>query len=160
MSAGDRAAANRAGSERAFAAAKRVIPGGVNSTVRAFKAVGGTPVFVREAQGAYLTDVDGNRYLDYVLSWGPMILGHAHPAVVAAIRDAAGRGTSYGTPTEYETELARADRRRGALGREGPLLLVGDRGHRQRDPPGARLHRAREVRQVRRLLPRLGRRRS
>jgi glutamate-1-semialdehyde 2,1-aminomutase len=97
---------NRSGSERAFAAAKRVIPGGVNSTVRAFKAVGGTPVFVREAQGAYLTDVDGNRYLDYVLSWGPMILGHAHPAVVEAIRDAAGRGTSYGTPTEYETELA------------------------------------------------------
>lgn len=97
---------NRSGSERAFAAAKQVIPGGVNSTVRAFKAVGGTPVFVREAQGAYLTDVDGNRYLDYVLSWGPMILGHAHPAVVEAIRDAAGRGTSYGTPTEYETELA------------------------------------------------------
>ncbi len=97
----------RSGSERAFAAAREVIPGGVNSTVRAFKAVGGTPVFVREAQGAYLTDVDGNRYLDYVLSWGPMILGHAHPAVVEAIRDAAGRGTSYGTPTEYETELAR-----------------------------------------------------
>jgi glutamate-1-semialdehyde 2,1-aminomutase len=97
---------NRSGSERAFAAAKRVIPGGVNSTVRAFKAVGGTPVFVREAQGAYLTDVDGNRYLDYVLSWGPMILGHAHPAVVEAIRAAAGRGTSFGTPTEYETELA------------------------------------------------------
>ncbi len=96
----------RGASERAFAAAKRVIPGGVNSTVRAFKAVGGTPVFVREAQGAYLTDVDGNRYLDYVLSWGPMILGHAHPAVVEAVRDAAGRGTSYGTPTEYETELA------------------------------------------------------
>ncbi len=98
---------NRSGSERAFAAAKQVIPGGVNSTVRAFKAVGGTPVFVREAQGAHLTDVDGNRYLDYVLSWGPMILGHAHPAVVEAIRAAAGRGTSYGTPTEYETELAR-----------------------------------------------------
>ena len=97
----------RSRSERAFAAAREVIPGGVNSTVRAFKAVGGTPVFVREAQGAYLTDVDGNRYLDYVLSWGPMILGHAHPAVVEAIRDAAGRGTSYGTPTEYETELAR-----------------------------------------------------
>ncbi len=98
---------NRSGSERAFAAAKQVIPGGVNSTVRAFKAVGGTPVFVREAQGAYLTDVDGNRYLDYVLSWGPMILGHADPLVVEAIREAAGRGTSYGTPTEYETELAR-----------------------------------------------------
>lgn len=97
---------NRSGSERAFAAAKRVIPGGVNSTVRAFKGVGGTPVFMREAKGAYLTDVDGNAYLDYVLSWGPMIAGHAHPAVVEAIRDAAGRGTSFGTPTEYETELA------------------------------------------------------
>jgi glutamate-1-semialdehyde 2,1-aminomutase len=97
---------NRAGSDRAFAAAKRVIPGGVNSTVRAFKAVGGTPVFVREARGAYLTDVDGNRYLDYVLSWGPMIAGHAHPAVVEAVQRAAERGTSYGTPTEYETELA------------------------------------------------------
>ncbi|HEV3089217.1 MAG TPA: glutamate-1-semialdehyde 2,1-aminomutase [Candidatus Elarobacter sp.] len=97
---------SRGGSERAFAAAKRVIPGGVNSTVRAFKAVGGTPVFVREAHGAYLTDVDGNRYLDYVLSWGPMIAGHAHPNVVAALQDAATRGTSFGTPTKYETELA------------------------------------------------------
>ncbi|HEX3463562.1 MAG TPA: glutamate-1-semialdehyde 2,1-aminomutase [Candidatus Elarobacter sp.] len=96
----------RAGSEAAFAAAKRVIPGGVNSTVRAFKAVGGTPVFVREAKGAYLVDVDGNRYLDYVLSWGPMIAGHAHPAVVEALQRAAERGSSYGTPTEYETELA------------------------------------------------------
>ncbi len=96
----------RARSDAAFAAAKRVIPGGVNSTVRAFKAVGGTPVFVREAQGAYLTDVDGNRYLDYVLSWGPMIAGHAHPDVVEALRRAVGRGTSYGTPTEAETELA------------------------------------------------------
>ncbi len=93
-------------SEAAFASAKRVIPGGVNSTVRAFKGVGGTPVFVREAKGAYLTDLDGNRYLDYVLSWGPMIAGHAHPAVVEAVQRAAERGTSYGTPTEYETELA------------------------------------------------------
>jgi glutamate-1-semialdehyde 2,1-aminomutase len=97
---------NRSGSEAAFDAARRVIPGGVNSTVRAFKAVGGTPVFVRAARGAYLTDVDGNRYLDYVLSWGPMIAGHAHPAVVEAVRNAAEHGTSYGTPTERETELA------------------------------------------------------
>ena len=96
----------RTRSEAAFAEARRVIPGGVNSTVRAFKAVGGTPVFVREAKGAYLVDVDGNRYLDYVLSWGPMIAGHAHPAVVEALQRAAERGTSYGTPTEYETELA------------------------------------------------------
>jgi glutamate-1-semialdehyde 2,1-aminomutase len=97
---------NRQRSEAAFAAAQRVIPGGVNSTVRAFRAVGGTPVFVREAKGAYLIDVDGNRYLDYVLSWGPMIAGHAHPAVVEALQRAAERGTSFGTPTEYETELA------------------------------------------------------
>ncbi|BDE04893.1 glutamate-1-semialdehyde 2,1-aminomutase [Vulcanimicrobium alpinum] len=98
---------NRSGSDTAFAAAKRVIPGGVNSTVRAFKGVGGTPVFMRSAKGAYLTDVDGNDYLDYVLSWGPMIAGHAHPDVVRALQEAATRGTSYGTPTEYETELAR-----------------------------------------------------
>jgi len=98
--------ADRPGSETAFAAARRVIPGGVNSTVRAFKGVGGTPVFVRSARGAYLTDVDGHRYLDYVLSWGPMIAGHAHPAVVEALRRAAEGGTSYGAPTEAETELA------------------------------------------------------
>jgi glutamate-1-semialdehyde 2,1-aminomutase len=98
--------ASRPASEAAFAAAKRVIPGGVNSTVRAFKGVGGTPVFVRSALGAYLTDIDGHRYLDYVLSWGPMIAGHAHPAVVEAIRRAAEGGTSFGTPTEAETELA------------------------------------------------------
>lgn len=97
---------DRTRSAAAFAAAQRVIPGGVNSTVRAFKAVGGTPVFVREARGAYLTDVDGNRYLDYVLSWGPLIAGHAHPAVVEAIVRAAEHGSSYGTPTEAETELA------------------------------------------------------
>ena len=96
----------RPASEAAFAAARRVIPGGVNSTVRAFKGVGGTPVFVREARGAYMTDVDGHAYLDYVLSWGPMIAGHAHPAVVEALQRAAERGTSYGTPTEAETELA------------------------------------------------------
>ena len=96
----------RARSDAAFAAARHVIPGGVNSTVRAFKAVGGTPVFVREARGAYLTDVDGHRYLDYVLSWGPMIAGHAHPAVVEALHRAVDLGTSYGTPTEAETQLA------------------------------------------------------
>ncbi|GAC1577528.1 MAG: glutamate-1-semialdehyde 2,1-aminomutase [Candidatus Elarobacter sp.] len=99
-------AVKRPRSDAAFAAAKRVIPGGVNSTVRAFRGVGGTPVFMRAAKGAYLTDVDGNRYLDYVLSWGPMIAGHAHPAVVEAVQRAAERGTSYGTPTESETELA------------------------------------------------------
>jgi glutamate-1-semialdehyde 2,1-aminomutase len=89
-----------------FERASRVIPGGVNSPVRAFRAVGGTPVFVSRAEGAYLYGADGRRYVDYVGSWGPMILGHAVPAVVAAIRDAAGRGTSYGAPTELEVRFA------------------------------------------------------
>ncbi|HSJ57627.1 MAG TPA: glutamate-1-semialdehyde 2,1-aminomutase [Anaerolineae bacterium] len=86
--------------------AKKVIPGGVNSPVRAFRAVGGEPPFIARGQGAYLWDVDGNRYVDYVLSWGPLILGHAHEDVVQAIAAAAARGTSYGAPTELETELA------------------------------------------------------
>src|SRR5918997_2958294 len=94
-------------SDTAFSAAQRLIPGGVNSPVRAFRSVGGTPRFVAHADGPYLFDVDGNRYIDYVLSWGPMILGHANPAVVAAITEQAARGTSYGAPTELETELAR-----------------------------------------------------
>ncbi|MCL4516815.1 MAG: glutamate-1-semialdehyde 2,1-aminomutase [Firmicutes bacterium] len=90
-----------------FAEAKQYIPGGVNSPVRAFRAVGGQPVFIDHAQGAYLYDVDGNSYLDYVGSWGPMILGHAHPEVMEAIKEALGRGTSYGAPTELETRLAK-----------------------------------------------------
>ena len=75
-----------------------LMPGGVNSPVRAFGAVGGTPPFIERGEGAYLYDVDGNRYVDYVLSWGPLILGHAHPRVVAALQEAVGRGTSYGAP--------------------------------------------------------------
>ena len=90
----------------AFAHARRVIPGGVNSTVRAFKAVGGTPIFVKSASGCTLTDLDDNTYIDYVMSWGPLILGHAHPGVVAAVQAAAAHGTSYGAPTEIESELA------------------------------------------------------
>jgi glutamate-1-semialdehyde 2,1-aminomutase len=89
-----------------FDRACRVIPGGVNSPVRAFRAVGGTPVFVSRAEGAYLYGADGTRYVDYVGSWGPMILGHAHPAVVEAVREAATRGTSYGAPTELEVRFA------------------------------------------------------
>jgi glutamate-1-semialdehyde 2,1-aminomutase len=84
----------------------RVIPGGVNSPVRAFRAVGGEPPFIVRGNGAYLWDADGNRYVDYVLSWGPLILGHAHPAVVEALAEAAARGTSYGAPTAMEIELA------------------------------------------------------
>jgi glutamate-1-semialdehyde 2,1-aminomutase len=89
-----------------FEAARHVIPGGVNSPVRAFRSVGGTPRFMAEASGAWLTDEDGNRYVDYVLSWGPMILGHANPAIVAAISHQAAKGTSYGAPTALETTLA------------------------------------------------------
>ena len=89
-----------------FDRAKRVLPGGVNSPVRAFRAVGGTPFFVAHAQGARLTDVDGGTYLDYVGSWGPLILGHAHPAVLDAIRAAVERGWSYGAPCEAEVDLA------------------------------------------------------
>lgn len=97
---------NFTNSERLFAAAQKVIPGGVNSPVRAFRAVGGQPLFIDRAEGPYLWDADGNRYIDYVLSWGPLILGHAHPAVVKALQHAVERGTSYGAPTALETELA------------------------------------------------------
>jgi glutamate-1-semialdehyde 2,1-aminomutase len=89
-----------------LAAAQQVIPGGVDSPVRAYRAVGGEPPFISRGEGAYLWDEDGNRYIDYVLSWGPLILGHAHPTVIEALASAAARGTSYGAPTALETELA------------------------------------------------------
>lgn len=89
-----------------FAEAERVIPGGVNSPVRAFKGVGGTPIFVKEAKGAYLYDEDGNRLIDYINSWGPMILGHAYQPVVDAVIEKAKKGTSFGMPTEIETKIA------------------------------------------------------
>jgi glutamate-1-semialdehyde 2,1-aminomutase len=92
----------------AFERAQRVIPGGVNSPVRAFRAVGGTPRFIRRAQGPYLWDVEGRRYIDYIGSWGPMILGHGHPAVLDAVIKAAHDGLSFGAPTEAEAELAEA----------------------------------------------------
>ncbi len=95
-------------SRELFQIAKDLIPGGVNSPVRAFSAVGGQPIFIRRGEGAYLIDVDGNRYIDYVLSWGPLILGHADPAVIEALARAAAAGTSYGAPSELETELARS----------------------------------------------------
>ena len=92
--------------QRLFNAAKKVIPGGVNSPVRAYKAVGGTPVFIDHAHGAYIYDTDGKEYIDYVCSWGPMILGHADPLVVAAVQAAAGQGLSFGAPTAMEPKLA------------------------------------------------------
>jgi glutamate-1-semialdehyde 2,1-aminomutase len=93
-------------SEELYARAREVIPGGVNSPVRAFRAVGGQPIFIERGAGAYLYDVDGNQYIDYVGSWGPLIWGHAHPKVIEAVTKAAQRGTSFGAPTEAETRLA------------------------------------------------------
>ena len=97
---------NRPESEELFALAQNRIPGGVDSPVRAFRGVGGTPFFVEKGEGARIWDADGNAYIDYVLSWGPLILGHAHPRVVRAIQEAASQGTSFGAPTALETELA------------------------------------------------------
>jgi glutamate-1-semialdehyde 2,1-aminomutase len=93
-------------SERLFAEAVELMPGGVNSPVRAFRGVGGTPLFIRSARGALITDVDGHDYIDYVGSWGPMILGHADEEIVAALREVVARGTSFGAPNELELELA------------------------------------------------------
>ena len=93
-------------SAQLFKKSQRLIPGGVNSPVRAFQSVGGTPLAMKKAKGSYLFDVDGNRYLDYVLSWGPMILGHTHPKVLQAVVDVAKNGTSFGTPSQQEFQLA------------------------------------------------------
>jgi glutamate-1-semialdehyde 2,1-aminomutase len=98
---------NHGKSGRLFNAARNLIPGGVNSPVRAFKAVGGKPLFIQSAKGSRIYDADGNAYIDYVLSWGPLILGHAHPRIVSAVKAAAEGGTSYGAPTAGETELAK-----------------------------------------------------
>jgi glutamate-1-semialdehyde 2,1-aminomutase len=92
--------------EQLFERAQRSIPGGVNSPVRAFRSVGGTPRFIERAEGAYFWDADGKRYIDYIGSWGPMIVGHSHPAVVRAVQEAAARGLSFGAPTEAEVEMA------------------------------------------------------
>ena len=97
---------SQANSEAAFLKARQVMPGGVSSPVRAFKAVGGTPVFIKQGEGCILTDVDGNHYIDYVGSYGPLIVGHCNERVVAALSKAIGRGTSFGAPTETETQLA------------------------------------------------------
>ena len=94
-------------SAAAFAEAKKVIPGGVNSPVRSFRSAGGTPPFIAKACGSHIYDIDGNDYIDYIESWGPMILGHAHPVVTEALQKAILAGTSYGAPTLLETELAK-----------------------------------------------------
>src|SRR5437016_10552156 len=93
-------------SRDAFQRASRVIPGGVNSPARAFGAVGGEPLFIARGEGPYLYDIDGNQYLDYIGSWGPLILGHAHPRVLRAVEEALRKGASFGAPCEQETQLA------------------------------------------------------
>jgi glutamate-1-semialdehyde 2,1-aminomutase len=98
----------RANSERIFSRAQKLIPGGVNSPVRAFRSVGGSPPFIARGEGSHLFDVDGNQYIDYVGSWGPLLLGHRHPAILEALREALESGTSFGAPTEREVEMAEA----------------------------------------------------
>jgi glutamate-1-semialdehyde 2,1-aminomutase len=97
---------NQDTSEKLFSRAQRVIPGGVDSPVRAFGSVGGTPRFITKGSGSRLWDADGNEYIDYVLSWGPMVLGHAPPNVITAVQETAENGTTFGAPTSLETELA------------------------------------------------------
>ena len=93
-------------SQQAFALASTLMPGGVNSPVRAFQSVGGTPLFINHAKGDKVTDIDGNTFIDYVCSWGPGILGHAHPQVIQAVQEACAQGLTFGTPTQKESELA------------------------------------------------------
>ena len=102
---------NTTRSQELFARARRLMPGGVNSPVRAFKSVGGEPFFAKRAEGAYLIDVDGNRYVDYVGSWGPMIAGHAHPAVLEAVARTMRDGLSFGVPNALEVTMAETVRR-------------------------------------------------
>ena len=130
-------------SEAAYARALELMPGGVNSPVRAMRAIGRDPLFVARGEGAELIDVDGNRYVDWVMSWGPLVAGHAHPDVVAAVTAAAAAGTSFGAPTEAESDLAAEIVARVPSRRDGAHDLVGHRGQHERDPPGPRGHRPR-----------------
>ena len=135
-----------------------MIPGGVNSPVRAMRAVGREPLFMRAGAGAEIEDVDGNRYVDYVCSWGPLILGHAHPAVVEAVTAAARRGTSYGAPTEAEVELAEEVVARVPSAEMVRLVSSGTEASMTARAACARGHRPRQDREVRRPLPRPRRR--
>ena len=130
-------------SRRAFARAKELIPGGVNSPARAFGGVGGEPIFFVRGEGAYLVDLDGNRYIDYIGSWGPMILGHGHPRVVAALKEAIERGHQFRRADRSRERTGRADRGSRAQRRQGAAGQFGDRGHDERHPAGPRFHRPR-----------------
>ena len=141
-------------SEELFARALGVIPGGVNSPVRAFRGVGGNPVFIARGEGSHLFDVDGNEYIDYVGSWGPLLLGHRHPAVIRALEEALKIGTSFGAPTEREIELAEAISDAVPSMEMVRLVNSGHRSHDERDAAGARIHGPRSDGEVRRLLSR------
>ena len=131
-----------------------LFPGGVSSPVRAFRGVGGEPFVVERGEGARIWDVDGNEYIDYVLSWGPLVLGHAPPVVLDALRETMARGTSFGIPTGLEVELARAGRAADAARRDAALRLERHRGDDERAARRARGDGARPAAQVRRLLSR------
>ena len=141
-------------SQELFAEAQTLLPGGVDSPVRAFRAVGGQPLFIDRAEGAYLIDVDGNRFIDYVLSWGPLILGHAHPRVVQALSEAAARGTSYGAPSPLEVELAKLVQQFMPNLEMMRFVNSGTEATMTRAASGARLHKAQQDHQVRGLLSR------
>ena len=143
-----------AGPRSCIERALRVMPGGVNSPVRAMGQIGREPIFIERGEGCELVDVDGNRYLDWVGSWGPLILGHADPEVLAAVSAAAARGTSYGAATAAEVELAEEVAAPRAVGRDGPPHLLRHRGGDERGAPRPRRHRPRGRGQVRRRLPR------
>ena len=134
--------------------AEQLLPGGVDSPVRAFRAVGGDPPFVVRAEGAYLWDADGNRYIDYFGSWGPMILGHAFPPAVEAIQQARGAFRQLRRVHCERGRSGRADHSCGAVDREAALRLLRYRGHDVGDPAGAGIHAAQVHHQVRGLLPR------
>ena len=144
-----------ASNDEMFARSAAVIPGGVNSSIRAFKSVGGRPYVVAHAHGAHLWDVEGTRYIDLVQSYGAVILGHAHPAITAAIRDVAGDGTSYGAPTPpRDGGFRRGDRRTRPVVRAAAVHELGHRGRGHRRPAGTRLHRSRPGGDLPRQLPR------
>ncbi len=138
----------------AFARAKQLMPGGVNSPARAFGGVGGEPIFFERAEGAYLFDLDGNRYIDYIGSWGPMILGHGHPAIVAAVAEALKPGQQLRRADAGRERIGRTDCRSPAVDRKSPAGQLRHRGCDERRAAGARIHRANEDREVRRQLSR------
>ena len=143
-----------ASSEKLFAAASKILPGGVDSPVRAFKAVGATPLFIERGRGAYIEDADGHTYIDYVMSWGPLIHGHAPKALVKALAAAAARGTSFGAPTRARNPAGTAGRGADAVDGTGTVRQFRDRGDDERGASGAGVHQAGQDRQVRGLLPR------